>query len=424
MLIFSKSSLFIWAEAVSTACYTQHRSLIHTPYNKTQYELLRDRKPELKYLYVFGALCYSTNDFEDLGKLQLKADIGIFITKPPIKNDWDLLFQPMFDEYFKPPSVVSTPIFVATLLPPDTAKASSFSSIDKDSPSPSTSSNNETSSPPIISTNVEPNDEVAEFDSDTFTNSFAPTDTSLAKLSLRIVYTSNMHTFQQPPIYTERWIKDHLFTTIIGDPSKPVSTRLKLDEYGGVLKNKARLVVKGYRQEEGIDFEESFAPVTRIEAIRIFLAYVAHKNMVVFQMDVKTAFLNGILKKEVYVSQPEGVANQDHPNHVFRLKKALYDLKQAPRAWYDLLSKFLLSQKFVKGVVDPTLFTQKEGNDFILYGLDQCDAVDIPMVGQSKLDEDPNGTLVGHTRYREMVRSLMFLIVSRPDLVFAVYMCA
>ncbi|GJT55076.1 hypothetical protein Tco_0990130 [Tanacetum coccineum] len=134
----------------------------------------------------------------------------------------------MFDEYFKPPSVVSTPIFVATLLPPDTVGASSFSSIDKDYPFPSTSSNNETSSPPINSINVEPNDEVAEFDSNTFTNSFAPTDTSSAKLSSRIVYTSNMHTFQQPPINTEIWIKDHPFTTIIGDPSKPVSIRRQL----------------------------------------------------------------------------------------------------------------------------------------------------------------------------------------------------
>ncbi|GJV40748.1 retrotransposon protein, putative, unclassified [Tanacetum coccineum] len=184
--------------------------------------------------------------------------------------------------------------------------------------------------------------------------------------------------------------------------------KVKLDEYGGVLKNKARLVAKLYRQEEGIDFEESFSPVTRIEAIRIFLAYVAHKNMVVCQMDMKAAFLNGILKEEVYVCQPKGFVNQDHLNNVFRLKKALNGLKQAPRAWYDLLSKFLLSQKFVKDVVNPTLFTRKEGNDPIL----------------SKLDEDPNGTLVDPTHYRGMVRSLMYLIANRLDLVFVVCMCA
>ncbi|GKC25261.1 retrovirus-related pol polyprotein from transposon TNT 1-94, partial [Tanacetum coccineum] len=265
--------------------------------------------------------------------------------------------------------------------------------------------------------------------------------------------------------------------------------KVKLDEYGGVLKNKARLVAKGYRHEEGIDFEESFAPVARIKAIRIFLAYDAHKNMVVFQMDVKTAFLNGILKEEVYVSQPEGFVNQENPNHVFRLKKALYRLKQALRAWYDLLSKFLLIQKFIKGVVDMMLFTRKEGNDLILvqiyvddiiftstnpifydkfaklmskrfmsmmgqisfflglqisqsprgifinqskyalkmlkkYGFDKCDAVDIPKVGQSKLDEDLNGTPVDPTRYCGMVRSLMYLTASRPDLVFVVCMCA
>ncbi|GJR71198.1 retrovirus-related pol polyprotein from transposon TNT 1-94 [Tanacetum coccineum] len=118
--------------------------------------------------------------------------------------------------------------------------------------------------------------------------------------------------------------------------------KVKLDEYGDVLKNKARLVAKGYRQEEGIDFEESFAPVARIEAIRIFIANAASKNMTIYQMDVKTTFLNGELKEEVYVSQPEGFVDPDHPTHVYRLKKALYSLKQVPRAWYDTLSSFLL----------------------------------------------------------------------------------
>nr|GEY12757.1 retrovirus-related Pol polyprotein from transposon TNT 1-94 [Tanacetum cinerariifolium] len=109
--------------------------------------------------------------------------------------------------------------------------------------------------------------------------------------------------------------------------------KVKLDELGGILKNKAHLVAHGYRQEEGIDFEESFTPVARLEAIRIFLTYAAHKYMVVYQMDVKTAFLNVNLQEEVYVSQPEGFVDQDNPNHVYKLKKALYGLKQAPRAW-------------------------------------------------------------------------------------------
>ncbi|GJT91595.1 retrovirus-related pol polyprotein from transposon TNT 1-94 [Tanacetum coccineum] len=134
-----------------------------------------------------------------------------------------------------------------------------------------------------------------------------------------------------------------------------------------VLKNKARLVAQGFKQEEGIDFEESFTPVARIEAIpHIFVANAANKNMTIFQMDVKTAFLNGELKEEVYVSQPEGFVDQDNPSHVYKLKKALYGLKQAPRAWYDMLSSFLISQHFSKGAVDPTLFTRKAGNDLSL----------------------------------------------------------
>nr|GEX46481.1 retrovirus-related Pol polyprotein from transposon TNT 1-94 [Tanacetum cinerariifolium] len=127
--------------------------------------------------------------------------------------------------------------------------------------------------------------------------------------------------------------------------------KVKLDELGGILKNKSRLVFRGYRQEEGIDFEESFASVARLKAIWIFLAYAAHKNMVVYQMEVKTAFLNGNLREDVYVSQPGGFVDADNLNHVYKLKKALYGLKQAPRAWYDMLSSFLLSQDFSKGLV-------------------------------------------------------------------------
>ncbi|GJZ33735.1 copia protein [Tanacetum coccineum] len=129
----------------------------------------------------------------------------------------------------------------------------------------------------------------------------------------------------------------------------------------------ARLVTQGYRQEEGVDFEESFAPVARIEAIRIFLGFAAHMNMVVYQMDVKTAFLNGILREEVYVCQPDGFVDQDNsnPNHVYKLKKALYGLKQAPRVWYDLLLTFLLSQEFTKGTVDPTLLIRRQGDKLV-----------------------------------------------------------
>nr|GFD36607.1 retrovirus-related Pol polyprotein from transposon TNT 1-94 [Tanacetum cinerariifolium] len=132
-----------------------------------------------------------------------------------------------------------------------------------------------------------------------------------------------------------------------------------------VIRNKSRLVVRGYRQEEGLDFEESFAPVAKMEAIRIFLAYAAHKSFTMFQMDVKTTFLHDSLKKDGYVCQPEGFIDAGHPSHVYKLKKALYGLKQAPRVWYDELSMFLLQNNFFKGTIDPTLFIRRFHDDIL-----------------------------------------------------------
>nr|GEV34646.1 retrotransposon protein, putative, unclassified [Tanacetum cinerariifolium] len=163
---------------------------------------------------------------------------------------------------------------------------------------------------------------------------------------------------------------DEFFTAeqVHGNPLKPVQTRRQLatdpemcmfaltDENQTVIRNKARLVAKGYAQEEGIDFEESFAPVARLEAVWIFIAYATHKSFRIYQMDVKTEFLNGPLKEEVYVAQPDGFVNPDHPEKVYRLRKALYELKQALKAWYDELSKFLTSKGFTKGTIDQTLF--------------------------------------------------------------------
>nr|GEU59817.1 retrovirus-related Pol polyprotein from transposon TNT 1-94 [Tanacetum cinerariifolium] len=216
--------------------------------------------------------------------------------------------------------------------------------------------------------------------------------------------------------------------------------KVKTDEFGRVLKNNVRLVAQGFRQKEGIDFEESFAPVTRIKAIHIFVANAANKNMMIYQMDVKTAFLNGELKEEVYVPQPKGFVDHDNPSHVYKLKKAIYGLKQGPCAWYDMLSSFLISQHFSKGAVDPTLFTRKAGNDLLLrhlykpskyayemikrYGMLTSVSVNTPMVEKNKLDADLQGTPVDATHYHDMIGSLMHLTSSRPDLIYAVCLCA
>ncbi|GKB22741.1 retrovirus-related pol polyprotein from transposon TNT 1-94 [Tanacetum coccineum] len=373
MLIFSKAPLYLWAEAVATAYYTKNRSLIQERHNKTPYELLHDKKPDLKYLHVFGALCYLTNDSEDLGKLKLKADIGIFIgyapskkayriynrhTRqimeiihvyfdeltamtfeqsssgpiiyemtprtissglvsnlppstpyvPPTKNDWDLLFQPIINEYFNPPSSVVSPVRVAAApRPTDLIGSPSSASIDQAAPFASTSSTIHETQPPVNSAGVEEQLQPAHLVNDPFLDILTSEPSSQES-------SSNVQPTNPPFDHISKWTKNHPLENVI----------------------------------EGIDFEESFAPVARIEAIRIFILDAANKNMTIYQMDVKTAFLNGELREVVYVSQPEGFVDPDNPTHVYWLKKALYGLKQAPRAWYDMLSSFLLSQNFSK----------------------------------------------------------------------------
>nr|GFC77977.1 retrovirus-related Pol polyprotein from transposon TNT 1-94 [Tanacetum cinerariifolium] len=196
-------------------------------------------------------------------------------------------------------------------------------------PTPTNSSSHATNIP-ITSQDVDELNPNAMSDGNTFVNPFANPSTSAAESSsLQNVDSSNMHTFYQPYPHEFQWTKDHPMEQVIGEPSRPVLTRNQLRSDGDMCmyaltmstmepKN-SRLVVRGYRQEEGIDFEESFAPVARMEAIMIFLAYAAHKSSTMFQMDVKIAFLHGLLKEDVYVCQPEGFIDDDHPSHVYKL---------------------------------------------------------------------------------------------------------
>nr|GEY30166.1 hypothetical protein [Tanacetum cinerariifolium] len=207
---------------------------------------------------------------------------------------------------------------------------------------------------------------------------------------------SNVHTFYQPYPHENKWTKDHPLHKIIGDPKSSVRTRGQLansclfsgllssiepanvaealrdadwnmkDESSLVIQNKSRIVAVSYSQQEGIDYDETFAPVARIKAIRLFLAYAAHKDVTVFQMDVKTSFLNGIFKEEVYVGQPPGFFSKQYPDHVYALDKALYGLKQAPRAWYDVFLQVLIESGFQKGSIDTTLFIKNKGKHIML----------------------------------------------------------
>ncbi|GJR78615.1 integrase, catalytic region, zinc finger, CCHC-type containing protein [Tanacetum coccineum] len=412
MLIFSKAPLFSWAEAINKPCYTQNRSIIRRRYNKTPYELIQDKKLDLSFFHVFGALCYSTNDNDDLGKLDAKADIAITSEQfslgpglhcmspatsssglvpnpisqqpciPPTRDDCDQLFQHMFDEYFTPPSIVVSSVQEAAALR-DVVLADSpvSTSIDQHALSSITPSTQGKEQSPNISQGFEESPKTPIFRNDPLNES--PHEKSTSQGS-----SSNVRHTHIPFEHLGRWTKDHPIANVIGDPFRSVYTRkqlqtdamwcyfdafltsVKTDEFGGVLKNKARLVAQGFRQEDGINFKESFALVARIEAICIFVANVAHKNMTIYQMEVKTAFLNGELKEEVYVSQLEGFVDQDYPSHFF------------------------------KDAVDPTLFTRQAGNNLLL------------------------GTPIDATLYHGMIGSLMYLTSSRPDLIYAVCLCA
>nr|GEW80536.1 ribonuclease H-like domain-containing protein [Tanacetum cinerariifolium] len=240
--------------------------------------------------------------------------------------------------------------------------------------------------------------ENTQVEDDEFINIFSTPVQDRGETSSRHVDSSYMHTFYQRHPSEHRWTKDHPLEQVIGNPSQSVRARRQLesngemcmfaltknkrDEENTVIRNKSRLVAKGYAQKEGVDFKESFAPVARLEAVRLFITFAAHKSFTVYQMDVKTTFLYGPLKEEVYVNQPDGFVDPYHPDKVYRLKKALYGLKQAPKA-----------------------------------------CVGTPMATKH-LDADLSGTPVDQTKYRSMVGALMYLIASRPDIVHATCYCA
>ncbi|GJS43010.1 putative ribonuclease H-like domain-containing protein [Tanacetum coccineum] len=191
--------------------------------------------------------------------------------------------------------------------------------------------------------------------------------------------------------------------------------RNKRDERSIVVKNKARLVAQGFRQEEGIDYDEVFAPVARIEAIRLFLAFASYMGFTVYQMDVKSAFLYGTIEEEVYVHQPPGFVDPAHPNKVYKVIKALYGLHQAPRAWYETLSSFLMENGFRRGIIDKTLFIKTKKSDII--------TATTPIESNKPLVKDEDGVDVDVHVYRSMIDSLMYLTASRPDIMFAVCAC-
>ncbi|GJX45293.1 putative ribonuclease H-like domain-containing protein [Tanacetum coccineum] len=236
--------------------------------------------------------------------------------------------------------------------------------------------------------------------------------------------------------------------------------RNKKDERGIVVRNKARLVAQGYKQEEGIDYVEVFAPVFMIEAIRLFLAYALFMNFVVYQMDVKTVVIYGNIEEEVYVSQPSGFVDPEFLDKVYKVEKALHGLHQAPRAWYETLSTYLLDNRSYRGQIDKTLFIKRVNDDILLmssmgeltfflglqvkqkddrifisqdkyvgeilkkFGFSSIRTASTPMETNKALTKDEDGKDVDIHLYRSMIGSLMYLTSSRPDIMFLVCACS
>nr|GEV82450.1 ribonuclease H-like domain, reverse transcriptase, RNA-dependent DNA polymerase [Tanacetum cinerariifolium] len=372
---------YIWrpTEAVATALFTQNCSIIRLHHGKTPYELLHDKLHDLSRIIETIHI-----DFDELTAMASEQS-----SPGPVLHD--MLFQPSFDELLTPIPNVDHPALkviasIAEVVAPEPTKSTgspSLTTIYQDAPSLSKTQTTLETQPLVIPYNVEEDNhdiEVAHMGNDSFFGMLIPKVSSDQSSSMDYIHAI-MHPDHQISKHNYKWTKDHPLENIIGQLARPVSTRLqlheqdlfcyydafltselvpqpnkvmvitlkwiykvKLDELGGFLKNKARLVARGYRQKEGINFDESFAPVAILEAISNFLTFAAHKNMVVYQMDVMTAFLNGNLREE--------------------LKYALESLKK--------------------------------------YGFESCDLVDTPMVEKSKLDEDQEGKAVDPSHYRAL----------------------
>nr|GEX09434.1 retrovirus-related Pol polyprotein from transposon TNT 1-94 [Tanacetum cinerariifolium] len=462
MLIFSQPLLFLWAEVIATGSYTQNHSIIHHRFNKTPYELIQGKKPDISYLHVFRALCYLKNDREDIGKLGAKGNVGFFIgysansvayrvynqstrkiietmnvmfdersamafeqnsSRPrlqsmtsgkisseleltyapsiitpqrPSERDLDILFEPLHNEYLHD----SAPI-------PTNSSNTSVSShnVDATLQQHAQQQRNLTPSPTAFAADNVLN---AGFEGELFVNPFGTPSTDYA-LTVSIMETKTVKEALTDPTWIESMQEElHQFIRLdvwelvpSPDGIKPLTLKWLLknkhDEENTVTRNKTRLVVRGYRQEEGIDFEESFAPVARMEAIRIFLAYAAHKGFTVYQMDVKMAFLHGSLKEDVYVFQPEddiifGSTDPRYATLFFDLMKSRFEMAMIGEMTFFLGLQvnqcpsgiFINQSKYVHEILKK-------------YGLNTSDIVGTPMDIKDKLDLDQIGTPVDAT---------------------------
>nr|GEV40260.1 retrovirus-related Pol polyprotein from transposon TNT 1-94 [Tanacetum cinerariifolium] len=392
--------------AIATACFTQNRSIVHHRFNKTPYKLINGRKQDILFLYVFGALCYPKNNREDIGKLGAKGDIGFFIGYSADSCAYRI-YNRRRKKIMKTMNVsfheLSAMAFEQRSLKPGLQSMTSrqiSSGLDL------------TYAPSTITTQ-----QLTEGELDLlFEAMYDDYIGGQSSADSRSVTTAQVQQFKR----MDAWVLVPALDNI--SPFTLKWLFKKHDEEQTVIQNKPRLVMRGYRQEEGLDFKESFALVARMEAIRIFLAYATHKSFSVFQMDVKTAFLHGSLKEDVYVFQPEGFIDADHPSHVYKVKKGSIWTKASTKGMvyvddiifgsthpmYTQLFFDLMKSSFEMSMMGKMMFflglqvNQSPCGIFInqsnyvleilkKYEMESCDLVGTLMEIKDKLDLDQNG---------------------------------
>nr|GEW91684.1 retrovirus-related Pol polyprotein from transposon TNT 1-94 [Tanacetum cinerariifolium] len=486
MLADAKLPVTFWAKAVNTACYVQNRVLVIKPHNKTPYELFNKRSPAIGFLRPFGCHVMILNFLDHLGKFNAKGDEAVkekesllrFIGLPncpkvSTNNSFELALSSTVETVFP---IISTP---------DPTDSLSVPLVTSSIPRIISRGGLSFPEPLSLGNAMSFKNRLEDFFRDT---------SKAVSLNDVVADLSNMETAIQFSLTPSLRIhKDHPKSQIISPVDTPVQTRQKIknvdivdalkdlswvetmqqellqfkiqnvwvwvdcpsrvrpigmkwvlknkkDEKGTVIRKKARLVAQGHTQEEGIDYEEVFAPVARIKAIRLFLAYASYMGFTVYQMDVKSASPYGTIDKEVYVMQPPGFQDPEFPHRVYKVEKAMYGLHQAPRAWYGTLSRefeALMHEKFQMSAMGDLNFflglqvLQKKAGIFLSqdkyvgdilkkYGYTDIRATKTLMDRKNPRRKDGTGKDVELHLYRSMIRSLMYLIASRPDIMFAV----
>ncbi|CAL8097233.1 unnamed protein product [Prunus armeniaca] len=485
LLKSAKLADHFWAEAISTACYTSNRVFFRPHTKSTSYEIWKGKKPNVKHLKTFGSKCYIYKDREYLGKFDARSDVGIFLGYSMNSRAYRV-FNSRTKIIMESANVVVNDTSILQVEP-----RSEDTDMETHESADGTEADFEDCNQPInpvirrpgakqVQKDHSPSDVIGNINDKLRTRQQVCNEvTNLCYVSLIepksvtdaladddwiLAMQDELNQFERNDVwYLVPRPKD---SNVIG--TKWIF-RNKTDEKGQIMRNKTRLVAQGYSQIEGLDFDETFAPVARLESVRLLLSIACYLQFKLYQMDVKSAFLNGVLQKEVYVEQPAGFQDPIHPNHVYRLKKALYGLKQAPRAWYDRLSTHLLQKGYTRGSIDKTLFVKRTKQDLMVaqvyvddivfgstsdilvkefhevqqfnggmfisqtkyaknlvskFGLESAKPIRNPMSTSTKLSKDLHGKSVDQKLYRSMIGSLLYLTASRPDISFSVGLCA